>query len=122
MGACMLEKHFTLDRKLPGPDHIFAMQPAELKEMMRKLREIEAAIGDGVKNGPRAEEREMYEKGRRSLHAARDIRAGERIEDKDIAVKRPGLGISPRQRDQVVGRVARADIPADRWITWDLLV
>lgn len=122
LGACMLEKHFTLDRKLPGPDHVFAMEPAELKEMMRKLREIEAAIGDGIKNGPRAEEKEMYEKGRRSLHAARDIRAGEKIAPTDIVVKRPGLGISPRQRDQVVGRVARADIPADRWITWDLLV
>ena len=73
LGACMLEKHFTLDRKLPGPDHAFAMEPAELKEMMRKLREIGTAVGDGVKDGPRPEEKEMYEKGRRSLHAARDI-------------------------------------------------
>lgn len=121
LGACMLEKHFTLSRGLSGPDHAFAMEPAELKDMMRKLREVEAAIGDGAKNGPRAEELEMYEKGRRSLHAVRDIRAGERIDERDIAVKRPGLGISPRLRDQVVGRVARADIPADHWITWDLL-
>ena len=120
-GACVLEKHFTLDRTLPGPDHAFAMEPAELREMMRKLREVEAAAGDGAKNGPRPEEQEMYEKGRRSLHAARDIRAGEKIGPDDIVVKRPGLGISPRLRDQVVGRVARADIPADRWITWDLL-
>lgn len=121
-GACLLEKHFTLDRKLPGPDHAFAMEPVELKEMIRRLRETEAAIGDGAKNGPRPEEQEMYEKGRRSLHAARDIRAGEKIGPGDIVVKRPGLGISPRLRDRVVGRVARADIPADRWITWDLLV
>ena len=122
LGACMLEKHFTLNRGLPGPDHAFAMEPAELKDMMRKLREVEAAVGDGAKNGPRSEEMEMYEKGRRSLHAARDIRAGERITGEDIAVKRPGLGISPRLRDQVVGRIARANIPADRWITWDMLV
>lgn len=121
LGARMLEKHFTLSRGLPGPDHAFAMEPAELKEMIRRLRETEAAIGDGAKNGPRPEEQEMYEKGRRSLHAARDIRAGEKIGPDDIVVKRPGLGISPRLCDQVVGRVARADIPADRWITWDLL-
>lgn len=121
LGACMLEKHFTLSRGLSGPDHAFAMEPAELKDMMRKLREIEAAIGDGAKSGSRSEEKEMYEKGRRSLHAARDIRAGEKIAPADIVVKRPGLGISPRLREQVIGRIARADIPADRWITWDLL-
>lgn len=120
-GACMLEKHFTLDRALSGPDHVFAMEPVEFREMMRKLRDVEAAVGDGVKNGPRVQEREMYEKGRRSLHAARNIRAGEKIAPADIVVKRPGLGISPHLRDQVIGRTARADIPADRWITWDLL-
>jgi sialic acid synthase SpsE len=121
VGACMLEKHFTLSRKLPGPDHMFAMEPAEAKEMVRKIRDIEAARGDGIKNGPRPEEREMYQKGRRSLHAARTIRAGETIGDNDLVIKRPGLGISPRLRDQVVGRIARADISADNWITWELL-
>lgn len=122
MGACVLEKHFTLSRKLPGPDHSFGMEPIELKEMVRKLREVEAAIGDGAKDGPRPDEQEMYTKGRRSLHAVRDIRAGERINANDLVVKRPGLGISPRLRDQIVGRTASADIPADHWVTWDLLV
>jgi sialic acid synthase SpsE len=121
MGACMLEKHFTLSRKLPGPDHPFGIEPAELKDMIRKLREIEAAVGDGAKNGPRTEEREMYDKGRRSLHVAREIRPGEKIAANDLIVKRPGLGISPRLRDQVVGRTARVQIPADHWVTWDSL-
>jgi sialic acid synthase SpsE len=122
LGACVIEKHFTLNRKLPGPDHPFGMEPTELKEMVRKLRDIEAAHGDGVKDGPRAEEREMYQKGRRSLHAARNIRAGQEISAADLVVKRPGLGLSPRERTQVIGRTARADISADQWITWDLLV
>lgn len=120
-GACMLEKHFTLNRSLPGPDHIFAMEPHELKEMMRKIREIEAAIGDGIKNGPRLDEREMFEKGRRSLHAARTIYSGEQITEKDLVAKRPGLGISPRLWDQVVGRTANRDIAEDQWITWEYL-
>jgi sialic acid synthase SpsE len=122
LGACIIEKHFTLDRKLPGPDHPFGMEPAELKEMVRKLRDIEAALGDGAKDGPRVEEREMYQKGRRSLHAARNIRAGQQITAADLVVKRPGLGLSPRERAHVIGRAARADISADQWITWDLLV
>ena len=121
LGACMLEKHFTLNRKLPGPDHSFGMEPAELKEAIRKLRDIESSVGDGTKSGPRAEEAEMYQKGRRSLHAARDIRAGETIASADLVVKRPGLGLSPRERGKVIGRAARADIRADQWITWDLL-
>lgn len=122
MGACMLEKHFTFDRKLPGPDHPFAIEPHELKALMAKLRDIEVSLGDGEKSGPRPEEAEMYEKGRRSLHARRAIQAGQKIRDEDLIVKRPGLGISPRLRDAVVGREARMDIEGDHWITWDMLV
>jgi sialic acid synthase SpsE len=121
MGACMIERHFTLDRTLPGPDHVFAIEPKEMAEMMRKLREIESAIGDGLKNGPREEEREMAEKGRRSLHALRDIPAGTRIEADMLTIKRPGLGIHPSLEAEIIGRVARTDIQADRWITWDML-
>ena len=62
LGACIIEKHFTLDRELPGPDHSFAMEPGEWKAMVEKIRDIESAIGDGVKNGPRLEEAEMAEK------------------------------------------------------------
>lgn len=121
MGACMIERHFTLDRTLPGPDHPFAIEPHEMTEMMRKIREIEAAFGDGFKNGPRQEELEMAEKGRRSLHARVPIAAGQSIGADMLVAKRPGLGIPPFLKSQVVGRIARTDIDADQWITWEML-
>ena len=121
MGACAIEKHFTLDRSLPGPDHSFASEPAELRDMAAKIRDISAALGDGAKNGPRFEEREMAEKAKRSLHAAVDIRAGEKIVREMLVNKRPGHGIPPFMRDQVIGRIVRKDIKADEWLTWDAL-
>lgn len=121
LGACMLERHFTLDRSLPGPDHKFAVEPSEMREMMKRLRDIEAAAGDGLKNGPRAEELEMAQKGRRSLHARVAIPAGTIITSEMLTVKRPGMGILPSLEAEVVGRTARQDIDADRWITWDML-
>jgi sialic acid synthase SpsE len=121
MGASVIEKHFTLNRNLEGPDHPFAIEPAELSLMISRLREIEAAIGDGRKEGPRAAEQEMFDKGRRSLHARVAIPSGETITADMIAVKRPGLGISPKLHEHVVGRKARVDIEADHWITWDMI-
>lgn len=121
LGACVIEKHLTLDRSLPGPDHPFAIEPDELKAMMHRLREVEAALGNGSKNGPRNQEREMYEKGRRSLHARTAIRKGEVITADKLVVKRPGLGIAPFLLDKVIGRTARMDIEADQWITWDMV-
>ena len=121
LGACMIEKHFTLDRSLPGPDHAFAGEPAEFRAMMTRLREIESAIGDGAKAGPRGDEVEMAEKGRRSLHAAVDIRAGQTITAEMLSIKRPGMGIRPALKNVVVGRVARTDIAADQWIEWDMI-
>ena len=121
MGACAVEKHFTLSRGLPGPDHPFAIEPGELKEMVRQIRDIEAALGDGQKVGPAPEEAEMHLKARRSLIAARIIPTGTRIERDMIAIKRPGFGIRPKLIDLVVGRVARTDIEEDTVLTWDLL-
>lgn len=121
LGACMMEKHFTLDRTLPGPDHPFATEPQELRDLISKLRDIEAAMGDGIKNGPRFEELEMAEKGRRSLHARTAIAAGQRITAESLVVKRPGLGISPALIAQVIGRTATRSIEADQWITWDMI-
>ena len=119
LGACMIEKHFTLDRKLSGPDHSFAMEPYDLKGMILKIRELEAAIGDGIKNGPYEEEKEMCEKGRRSLHTKRVIHAGEAITRDDICIKRPGYGISPHLMEGLIGMIACRDIPEDHWITWE---
>ncbi len=121
MGACAVEKHFTLSRTLPGPDHPFAIEPGELKAMVRQIREVEAALGDGQKVGPAPEELEMHQKARRSLIAARTIAKGTRIERDMIAIKRPGFGIQPKLIDLVVGRIARVDIQEDSVLTWDLL-
>jgi sialic acid synthase SpsE len=120
-GACVIEKHFTLDRGMPGPDHPFAIEPVELKLMMQRIRETEAALGDGVKNGPRPEEQEMADLARRSLHAARAIPAGTVITTEMLTIKRPGLGVPPALRPYVIGRSAKRDIEADSWITFDLL-
>ena len=76
LGASVIEKHFTLDVKLSGPDHHFAIDPNGLKSMIYKIHDIEAALGDGVKDGPRGDEVELYEKARRSIHAATKIRKG----------------------------------------------
>ena len=121
LGACFIEKHFTLDRTSAGPDHPFAIEPLELATMVRHIREVESGMGDGRKPGAREEEQEMALKGRRSLHAGVDIPAGKEISEADLTVKRPGLGISPALRQHVVGRKAGRPIEADEWITWDML-
>ena len=121
LGACVVEKHITLDRKMSGPDHSFSMEPHELKQMMRRLRDVEAAMGDGAKIGPRPEDREVFEKGRRSLHARNRIAKGDVITREMIVTKRPGLGIPPYLIDEVVGRIARSDIETDQWITWEMV-
>ena len=89
--------------------------------MMRRLRDVEAARGDGAKIGPRPEDREVFEKGRRSLHARNRIAKGAVITREMIVTKRPGLGIPPYRIDEVVGRIARSNIEADQWITWELV-
>ncbi|MEL7465964.1 MAG: N-acetylneuraminate synthase family protein [Pseudomonadota bacterium] len=121
MGATIIEKHFTLDRSLPGPDHSFAMEPDEFAAMTTRIRETEAAFGDGSKTGPRGPEMEMAEKVRRSLHVARDVAEGETITREMLTIKRPGRGIPPYLIDQVIGRTARQSIPADHWIDWSMI-
>ena len=120
-GASIIEKHFTLDRDMAGPDHKFAIKPYELKRLVYRLREVESALGDGLKYGPRIEERDMFEKGRRSMHAACDIANGEVILENMLAVKRPGLGLSPHLQSTIVGRTARKNIKQDEWITWEMI-
>jgi N,N'-diacetyllegionaminate synthase len=125
LGACglgmeLLEKHFTLDRTMAGPDHAFAVEPDELRELVAGIRAIEQAFGDGLLQGPSAlESQEMYRLARRSLIAAQDIPAGTRIAREHIVVKRPGYGIAPKHIEHVLGRIARVDIEADEVITWE---
>lgn len=119
LGACLIEKHFTLDRSLPGPDHAFAIEPSELAETIKRIREVEAAIGDGVKDGPREAELEMFEKGRRSLHVIKAVKAGEIISKDNLRIKRPGYGILPKYFEIVAGMRATKNISDDHWITWE---
>jgi sialic acid synthase SpsE len=121
MGAKVIEKHYTLSRTLPGPDHPFAIEPLELKEMVMKIRDIEDSFGNGIKNGPRVEEMEFFQNARRSLIASRNILKGEVINGDDIIIKRPGYGIHPSMIDLIVGRTALKDINYDDPITWDLI-
>jgi sialic acid synthase SpsE len=121
LGSCMLEKHFTLDRRLPGPDHPFAIEPTELKALVAAVREVESALGDGRKLGPAPEEAEMFQKARRSLVAAEDIPKGVPILPEMVVAKRPGFGIQPKFLDLVVGRPARCDIAEDDVITWEMV-
>ena len=119
-GASVIEKHFTLDRKLKGPDHPFAIEPDELKQMCKGIRDVETALGTGIKQRS-PEEAEMYLKGRRSLVARVDIPKGTKITEKMLVNKRPGHGILPKFKKMVVGRTARKDIEEDDVLTWDMV-
>lgn len=120
LGACAIEKHYTLNRDQPGPDHGFAVEPDELADMVTAVREAEAALGSTVKRRTDAEA-ELYRLARRSLVAARRIPAGQRISEQDLAVKRPGFGIAVHERDIVLGHTATRDIDEDEVLTWDHL-
>jgi N,N'-diacetyllegionaminate synthase len=115
MGATVIEKHFTLDRTLPGPDHRASLEPDELKAMVQAIRNIEKAMGDGIKR-PSPSETKNKAIGRKSLVATTTIRSGERFTKANLAVKRPGTGISPMRWDEVLGRNAIRDFKPDELI------
>lgn len=116
MGACVIEKHFTLDKNLPGPDHRASLEPAELRALVDAVRHVEDALGSGVKQVADAEAPNIVV-ARKSIVAARDIRAGEVFTEENITVKRPGNGLSPMLWDCVIGRTASRAFPADTLIT-----
>jgi N,N'-diacetyllegionaminate synthase len=117
LGAEVIEKHFTLDRSLPGPDHIASIEPAELKEMVSCIRNIEAALGDGRKTLTDSE-RVMKQGVRKSVTAKREIKMGEIIRREDLCIKRPAGGIEPKYLDNLAGRRAKNDIRIDSTIYW----
>jgi sialic acid synthase SpsE len=122
LGAAFVEKHFTLDRSMSGPDHPFAVEPHELKAMVTGIREAQQALGDGRKQGPTPEEREeMYPLGRRSLIATRDLPAGTSLERDMITTKRPGFGIPPKHLELVLGRPLKVDVEADDILVWEMI-
>lgn len=115
MSASVIEKHFTLDRNLPGPDHKASLEPAELRAMVAAIRNIEVALGDGIKRLTPSEARNKPI-ARKSLVANRSIKAGEVFSAENITAKRPGTGISPMRWDEVIGRTAPRDLAADELI------
>lgn len=115
LGATVIEKHFTLDRNLPGPDHKASLEPDELKAMVAAIRNIEQVLGDGIKR-PSASEAKNKPIARRSLVAACAILRGEVFSETNLAVKRPGTGLSPMRWDEVLGRRAPRDFSPDELI------
>jgi len=112
MGATVIEKHLTLDRNLPGPDHQASLEPSELKAMVTAIRNIEIALGDGIKR-PSSSELKNKPIARRSLVAATKIRSGECFTESNITAKRPGTGISPMHWDEVLGKIADHEFEPD---------
>lgn len=115
MGACVIEKHFTLDKNLPGPDHKASLEPAQLELMVKSIRNIELALGDGIKSISPSEKKNI-KVARKSLVASKVIKAGEVFTNENITAKRPGTGISPMLWDELVGKVARRNYKADELI------
>jgi len=118
IGASVIEKHFTLDKGMEGPDHVASLDVKELKELIVAIRNIEVALGDGIKR-PVASEMETRTLVRKSIVATRNIKAGEKIGLNGIGIKRPGTGISPEYRDRVACMVAAHPIAADSVIAWE---
>lgn len=115
LGATVIEKHFTLDRNLPGPDHRASLEPSELKAMVQGIRNIEKALGDGIKR-PSLSELKNKPVARKSIVASRPIKAGEAFSEDNLMAKRPGTGISPMRWDDVIGRTANRDFNEDELI------
>jgi sialic acid synthase SpsE len=121
LGACVIEKHYTVDKTLPGsPDHHLSVDPAEMRALVDGIRSVEKALGKAEK-GLEPMEKEAFLYARRSVTSKVRIARGSSITREMLTYKRPGTGISPRHLDLVVGRVARQDIPEDTTITWEMV-
>jgi N,N'-diacetyllegionaminate synthase len=118
LGAEMIEKHFTLDRSLPGPDHAASLEPGELKAMVTAIRNVEAALGTGIK-APAPCEIPNISVARKSLVAAKSLPAGHKLQEQDLNIKRPGNGLAPKLMPALVGRTLRVAVERDALIRWD---
>ncbi len=117
LGACVIEKHFTLDKNLRGPDHRASLEPDELRQMVVAIRDVEKALGDGVKKPTKQEEENQRVVGR-SIVAKVDIPEGTIITEEMLDVKRPGIGIEPGHIEEIIGATAKVDIKRNDVITW----
>lgn len=119
-GARIIEKHLTLDTSLAGPDHRASLDPPAFTAMVRAIRAVESALGDGVKR-PMPSEADTRRVARKSLVAARALTAGERLAAEDVAIKRPGTGIPPAELSRLLGCRLTRDVAADEVIPWEAL-
>lgn len=115
LGATVIEKHFTLDKNMEGPDHKASLEPSELKAMVKSIRNIEQALGTGHKTISESE-RKNIEIARKSIVAAKDIKEGEIFTEENLTVKRPGNGISPMEWENIIGKVAKRDFQEEELI------
>ncbi|MBV6645167.1 MAG: N-acetylneuraminate synthase [Cyclobacteriaceae bacterium] len=121
LGAVVIEKHITLDRNMNGPDHASSLEPLEFKQMVQSVRNIEVALGDGVKR-PSPSESANILFARKSIHILKGMRKGQQIKRNDLIMKRPGDGISPMKLYQVVGKRVKKDLVADHKLGWGDLI
>jgi N,N'-diacetyllegionaminate synthase len=112
MGATVIEKHFTLDKNMDGPDHKASLEPEELKAMVQSIRNVEKALGDGIKQPSEAEKKNIVI-ARKSIVAKCNIKKGELFSEDNLTSKRPGSGISPMKWDEILGKIAKKDFFAD---------
>lgn len=120
LGAEVIEKHFTLDRSLPGPDHAASLEPVELQQMVAAIRHVEVALGTGIKSPAPCELPNMAV-ARKSVVAARALPAGHQLETGDLGIKRPGSGLAPKLLPALIGRTLRASLAKDEIISWNHL-
>jgi N-acetylneuraminate synthase len=120
LGACVIEKHFTLDKSMVGPDHKASLNPAELDKLVKLVREAEVMLGSFEKKCVPAEEDSKIS-GRKSIVAKRNLPAGTIIAASDLIMKRPGSGISPAEINKIIGRRAKRNIFKDKTITWGMI-
>ena len=116
LGAIVIEKHFTLDRTMEGPDHAASLEPDELKQLVVSIRNIEKAMGDGLKKPSKSEQKNISIV-RKSIVASKKIKAGEKFTEDNLSVKRPGTGISPLRWDELLGLEANKDFQPDELIS-----
>ena len=121
MGSVIIEKHFTLDRTMEGPDHKASLEPAELVKMIASIRNLEMAFGDGNKK-PSPSEFHNIAIVRKSIHLKHDVKKGHILQEEDIVMMRPGDGISPMQLDSIVGMEVLTDLIEGHKVTWENLV
>ena len=120
LGSCVIEKHFTIDKNLPGPDHKASLEPHELSEMVKAIRNIEKGLGNGIKK-PTDDEIKIKKLVRKSIVAKEDILKGSILTEEMLEIKRPGTGIEPKYLDELVGKELIEDIKKDDLLKWNQL-